>query len=150
VRRVAAKSSIAAEGNIKRAVRIFRREYRHMNTQAHMTRHDLEARIVQRSWEDKEFRQEFLADPAGSFSKYLQVPASSLPKIEVHEETTSTWHIVLPAKAAPVMALSDTDLERVAGGITTPTAVVVATIGFSVGLTVTAVAVPVSVVEGGW
>jgi hypothetical protein len=68
-----------------------------MGSQA-ITRHDLEARIVQRSWEDKGFRQEFLADPAGSFSKYLQVPVGSLPKIAVHEEMAGSWHIVLPAK----------------------------------------------------
>jgi hypothetical protein len=120
-----------------------------MNTQA-ITRHDLEAKIVQRSWENEEFRQEFLADPAGAFNKYLQIPAGDLPKIMAHEETAGSWHIVLPAKAVPSMALSDTDLERVAGGITTPGAIALAAVGASIGLTVTGVSVPVSVVVDGW
>jgi hypothetical protein len=45
-----------------------------------LTRHDLEAKIVKRCWEDEGFRKEFTADPAATFVKYLQVPASSLPK----------------------------------------------------------------------
>jgi hypothetical protein len=84
------------------------------------TRHDLEARIVRRSWEDEEFRKEFNADPAGAFSKYLQVPAADLPRITVHQEEPGTWHIVLPSKPANAAALSEEDLEKVAGGITTP------------------------------
>ena len=56
-----------------------------------LTRHDLEAKIVKRCWEDEEFRREFTADPAGVFVKYLQIPAASLPKIVVHEETTGSW-----------------------------------------------------------
>ena len=82
------------------------------------TRHDLEAKIVKRCWEDEEFRKEFTADPAGAFVKYLQVPAASLPKIVVHEETTGSWHIVLPAKPPHIDELTEQDLERVAGGTT--------------------------------
>ncbi len=82
------------------------------------TRHDLEAKIIQHSWEDEAFRKEFIADPEGSFKKYLQVPAENLPKIVVHEEEPGTWHIVLPPKPANVKELSEADLERVAGGIT--------------------------------
>jgi hypothetical protein len=90
------------------------------------TRHDLEAKIVKRCWEDEEFRKEFTADPAGAFVKYLRVPATSVPKIVVHEETTGSWHIVLPAKPPHIDELSEQDLERVAGG-TTPAVVSVAT-----------------------
>jgi hypothetical protein len=50
-----------------------------MNAQA-MTRHDLEAKIAQRSWEDAGFRNELIADPAGAFGKYLHVPADRLPR----------------------------------------------------------------------
>src|ERR1700678_4111201 len=81
-----------------------------------LSRHDLEAKIVKRCWEDEEFRKEFTADPAGAFVKYLQVPAASLPKIVVHEETTGSWHIVLPAKPPHIEELTEQDLERVAGG----------------------------------
>jgi hypothetical protein len=83
---------------------------------AGLTRHDLEAKIVKRCWEDEEFRREFSADPAGTFAKHLQVPTASLPKIVVHEEAAGSWHIVLPAPPSNAEELSEQDLERVAGG----------------------------------
>jgi hypothetical protein len=128
-----------------------------MNAQA-MTRHDLEAKIVQRSWEDEGFRKELLADPTGSFNRHLQVPAANLPAITVHQEEPGSWHIVLPAKTANRGTLSDQDLERIAGG--TATAAVLPVAGFVVpaaiftaiamGTAVAAISVPVTVVEGGW
>jgi hypothetical protein len=87
-----------------------------------MTRHDPEGRIVQRSWEDERFCIELAADPAGILSNYLQVSADRPPEILVHEKTAGIPHIVLPTKTASAVPLSETDLERVAGG-TTPTAV---------------------------
>jgi hypothetical protein len=80
-----------------------------------LTRHDLEAKIVKRCWEDEEFREEFSADPAGAFVRYLGIPAASLPKISVHQEKPGSWHIVLPVKPAHAGELSDQDVERVAG-----------------------------------
>jgi hypothetical protein len=79
-------------------------------------RHDLEPKIVKHSWQDEAFRREFIADPAGAFVKYLNVPAASLPKIAVHQEQPGSWHIVLPAKPAGANELSEQDIERVAGG----------------------------------
>jgi hypothetical protein len=83
-----------------------------------ITRHDLEAKIVKRCWEDEGFRREFTANPAGAFLKYLEVPAASLPKIVVHEESPGAWHIVLPLRPANADELSEEDLERVAAGFT--------------------------------
>jgi hypothetical protein len=111
---------------------------------AALTRHDLEAKIVKRCWEDEGFRKEFTADPAGAFVKYLRVPAESLPKIAIHQEMPGSWHIVLPAKPSDPSELSEQDLEKVAGGTTgvcVLTAVVVSASGLSASLTV---------VEGGW
>jgi hypothetical protein len=82
-----------------------------------LTRHDLEAKIVKRCWEDEAFRKEFTADPAVTFVKYLDVPAASLPKIVIHQEPAGSWHIVIPAKPAFANELSEQDLEKVAGGI---------------------------------
>jgi hypothetical protein len=81
-----------------------------------LTRHDLEAKIVKRCWEDEGFRKEFIADPADAFVKYLKAPADSLPKIFIHQEEPGSWHIVLPAKPADTDELSEQDLEKVAGG----------------------------------
>jgi hypothetical protein len=81
-----------------------------------LSRHDLEAKIVKRCWEDEAFRKEFTADPAGVFVKYLAVPKGKVPKIVVYEETSGSWHIVLPAKPAGADELSEKDLEKIAGG----------------------------------
>jgi hypothetical protein len=82
-----------------------------------LSRHDLEAKIVKRCWEDEAFRKEFTADPAGAFTRYLEVPKDRLPKIVVHEEEPGSWHIVLPPRPANAAELSEVDLERVAGGV---------------------------------
>src|SRR5208282_1180734 len=82
------------------------------------TRHDIEAKIVKRCWEDEAFHREFTADPVGTAVKYLEVPAASLPNIVVHGEPAGSWHIVLPAKPADAGELSEEDLEKVAGGST--------------------------------
>ena len=88
-----------------------------------LTRHDIEAKIVKRCWEDEAFHKEFTTDPVGTAVKYLEVPSASLPNIVVHEEPAGSWHIVLPAKPSNVGELSDEDLEKVAGG-STPVCVV--------------------------
>jgi hypothetical protein len=84
-----------------------------------VTRHDLEAKIVKRCWEDEAFRKEFTTDPAGAFVKYLRIPAAGLPTITVHQEALGTWHIVLPERPANPNELSEEDLEKVAGGVLT-------------------------------
>jgi hypothetical protein len=115
-----------------------------------LTRHDLEAKIVKRCWEDEGFRKEFTADPAGTFTRYLEVPAASLPKILVHEEEPGTWHIVLPAKPANTSELSEADLEKLAGG-GTPLLVSVPVVSAVTLLGVVGVSVSVaSIIEGGW
>jgi hypothetical protein len=112
-------------------------------TDSTLTRHDLEAKIVKRCWENEAFRQEFTADPAGAFVRYLEIPAANIPKIVVHEESVGSWHIVLPAKPANVNELSEQDLERVAGGAVS--VVVIATIDVPVfGMAIVASAAGIS------
>ena len=94
---------------------------------AELTRHDIEAKLVNRCWENAAFRKEFTTDPASCFAKYLNAPKAQLPKIIVHEEEAGSWHIVLPAKPAKTGELSDEELEKVAGG-TTPLALFSATL----------------------
>jgi hypothetical protein len=123
--------------------------------QAQFTRHDLEAKIVKRSWEDEAFRKEFTSDPAGAFTKYLDVPAGHLPKITISQEEPGTWHIVLPTKPGDASELSDTDLEKVAGGTAVPPTLIVSAITILVGSAavsggVTVSATVISQKEGGW
>jgi hypothetical protein len=81
-----------------------------------LTRHNLEAKILKRCWQDEDFRREFTADPVATAVKYLDVSAASLPKIVIHEEPAGSWYIVLPPQPANADALRDQDLEQIAGG----------------------------------
>jgi hypothetical protein len=81
-----------------------------------LTRHDLEAKIVKRCWENEDFRREFTADPVATAVRYLEIPTASLPKIVIHEEPAGSWHIVLPPRPVNADALLDEDLEQIAGG----------------------------------
>jgi len=112
-----------------------------------LSRHDLEAKIVKRCWENDAFRKEFVSDPAGCFVKYLNSPKAQLPKIVVHEEQAGSWHIVLPAKPAKAGELSDEELEKVAGG----TDVVVGTMIVSAAVGSAMIPAGVSIgATGGW
>lgn len=97
------------------------------------SRHDLEIKIIKRCWQNEAFGKEFTADPVAAFGKYLKLPAASLPKISVHQETAKSWHIVIPEKPANADELSERELEQIAGG-GTPVAITVAvTIAGSIG-----------------
>jgi hypothetical protein len=83
---------------------------------ATMSRRDIEAAIVGRTWKDASFKHEFLADPKGTVEKYSGQAMPASFKIVVHEEDPNTMHISLPLPPANVGELSEDDLEKVAGG----------------------------------
>lgn len=85
-----------------------------------LTRHDWKAKIGKHCWAGERFQKEFTADPKGTFVKYLNVPAASLPAIVVHQEEPGSWHIVLSAKPYDAQELSEQDLVKIAG-CATPT-----------------------------
>ncbi len=82
------------------------------------TRQDYEAEIIKKAWEDEEFRRELLADPKVAMAKMFDVKFPENIKLEVHEESPTVMHLILPAK--PVFdssqELSDNDLKAVTGG----------------------------------
>jgi hypothetical protein len=120
------------------------------NQYSQLTRHDLEARIVKHCWQDEAFLKEFIADPAGAFVKYLNVPAASLPKIAVHQEEPGSWHIVLPAKPVKIGELSEEELERVAGGGTPTVLAVTVSVFAGTAATALSAAATMAWVEQGW
>ncbi len=83
-----------------------------------MTRQEIEAEIIKKAWEDDKFRQELLANPKATLTKMFNVDFPEELKFEIHEESPTRMHLVLPAK--PDMSgsreLSDNDLEAVSGG----------------------------------
>ena len=82
------------------------------------SRSEMEDRLQERLASDPSFREAFKADPRGAVEQTfgLGIPASVT--IKVVENTPDTYYIVLPdASTGSEQALSDTDLEGVAGGI---------------------------------
>jgi hypothetical protein len=66
-----------------------------------MTRRVLEARIVAKAWRDPSFKANLLRDPKAAVQAELEAidPAIRLPaalQVQVHEETPTTYHLVLP------------------------------------------------------
>ncbi len=74
--------------------------------------------IADRIAEDPQFRAALLSDPRSALESLAgqQVPDSV--RVTIHEESPTDIHLVIPASSA----LSDSDLELVAGGYnwTTP------------------------------
>jgi hypothetical protein len=114
----AARQLYKKKGSVSMAAQVF-------------TRHDLEAKIVRRSWEDEGFRMELTSNPSSAFAKYLNVPAANLPRISVHKEERGSWHMVLPAKPGNPSALSEQELEKVAGGVTPAVSLVVTLVTYA-------------------
>ena len=73
----------------------------------------MRTRIEERAAADADFRARLLSDPKGAVHEELGVHISASFAIEVHEESGTSAHLVLP----PSSQLTDTDLEMVTGGV---------------------------------
>jgi hypothetical protein len=82
------------------------------------SRKDLESALILKAWKDDAFRQELLSNPKAAIEKLTGHRVPDDVQVVVHEETARTFHLCLPAKPASETgrALSDVDLETVAGG----------------------------------
>src|SRR5882762_10136128 len=85
-------------------------------TNAAWTRGQLWDKIVEQAQKNPKYHAQLKADPRSLMEKQL---GTSIPKsvnIKVLEEANDTYYIVLPAMAKDGAELSDSDLEKVAGG----------------------------------
>ena len=76
------------------------------------TPNEMRAKIVGKAAEDAEFRARLLGDPKGAIGQELGVTIPASLSIEVHEESGTTAHLVLP----PDSKLGERDLGKVSGG----------------------------------
>ena len=76
------------------------------------TRKDLEARIIDKANRDDDFRAQLKSDPKGAIGQELGVTIPEALSVNVHEETATTAHLVLPMSEK----LDERDLQNVAGG----------------------------------
>lgn len=79
------------------------------------SRKQVDEMIARALADDPAFRDQLLADPKATLSALVGMPLPDAVSVEVHEESLTSIHIVVPA-ASGSGELSEDDLELVAGG----------------------------------
>ncbi len=73
------------------------------------------AKVIARAWRDSAYKAKLLSDPHAALAEAgLEVPAEI--KLNVLEDTKDSTHLVLPAAPNKTNALSNDELEKIAGG----------------------------------
>jgi Nitrile hydratase, alpha chain len=81
----------------------------------HMTRKEIEEKLILKAWQDSSFKQELLSNPKSALEK----EGISLPKnieVQIVEENVNTYYIIIPSQPSSGEELSEAELEAVAGG----------------------------------
>jgi Nitrile hydratase, alpha chain len=80
-----------------------------------LTRKEIEEKLIVKAWQDISFKQELLSNPKSVLEKEgISLPESI--KVQVVEEDTNTFYLVIPVKPNTEAELSEAELEAVAGG----------------------------------
>ena len=77
------------------------------------TANEMREHILAKAVEDPDFRAQLLADPRTAVSAELGVPIPEGFDCQVHEDSATQMHLVLP----PVDLLTEKELALVAGGL---------------------------------
>ncbi len=81
-----------------------------------VTRGQLLDKIVEQAESNPDYYHQLMKDPRNLMSRQLGTAIPSNVNVKVIEETPDTYYIVLPYKPKEGAELSDSDLEKVAGG----------------------------------
>ena len=73
---------------------------------------ELKTRILSRADEDSDFRARLIADPKTAISSEIGTEIPEGFDVAVHEDSATTFHLVLPSSPR----LTEAELETVAGG----------------------------------
>ena len=78
----------------------------------------LQPQIVDKAMKDEAFRQHLLRDPKQTVERELGLTIPVEVTVQIHEETPTTLHLVLPMKplTAQLQELSDEERKEIAGG----------------------------------
>ena len=74
---------------------------------------EMKEQILNRAAEDSEFRAHLIADPKAAISSETGTTILEGFEVAVHEDSATTFHLVLP----PSPELSEAEMEKVAGGV---------------------------------
>ena len=88
-------------------------EARRRKSVAATTMSEMKAHIMKRATEDGEFRAKLIADPRPVISAELGVSIPEGFKVQVHEDSTTAAHLVLPMTDR----LTEEELAEIAAGV---------------------------------
>jgi len=76
-------------------------------------------RLIEKSLEDDSFRRRLMENPKGAVEQDLGRRLPEEVRVVAVEETAETIYLMLPSTSVAGVALSNQELESVAGGIST-------------------------------
>lgn len=62
----------------------------------------LRDQVIQKAWEDPDFKKELLAAPKAAIEKYLHIPMLDNFEIKVVQETKDLAYLILPVNPAEI------------------------------------------------
>jgi hypothetical protein len=80
-----------------------------------LTRADIDSIIAERLDSEPGFRERLITDPRATVAEIAGTPLPAMVTIEVHQESLTQIHLVIPASPA-TGEITEDDLELVAGG----------------------------------
>ncbi len=82
-----------------------------------LQQNSIQEQVIVRAMKDEAFRQELLSSPKGVLERELGITLPQGVTIQIHEDTSTTRHLVLPEKVptGALSELSDAELEQAAG-----------------------------------
>jgi|SRR5579862_5448418 hypothetical protein len=80
------------------------------------TRGQLQDKVAEQAAKNPKYREALLKDPRALMSQQLGATIPANMKIEILQESPSTYYVVLPYAPKEGQELDDADLEKVAGG----------------------------------
>ena len=77
-----------------------------------MTNAEMQNRVIAKASEDNEFRARLVADPRAAIQEVIGEPVPASVTVHVHEESATSFHLVLP----PSGQLMEAEMAQVLGG----------------------------------
>ncbi|WP_183562281.1 NHLP leader peptide family RiPP precursor [Paenibacillus endophyticus] len=69
----------------------------------------LQEQIIQKAWEDAEFKKQLLADPKAAVKEAFGIDIPDSIEVEVVEETANKYYFVLPQNPSDISNDGDSD-----------------------------------------